>query len=85
MEAGMSLEVQLAAARDGVAFSAAHAPDLLEVTGRDGLDLLHRISTNSLQDLSPGMCRETIFTDAKGRFVDVDTVGVLEDRILLLC
>jgi folate-binding protein YgfZ len=57
----------------------------VEAEGSDSLDLLHRISTNALLDLSPGNVRQTIFTDHKGRLVDVVTVAVRNDRLTLLC
>jgi folate-binding protein YgfZ len=80
-----SLETQLSAATRGTAIVTAHAPGCVEVLGPDSLDLLHRISTNDLQGLSPGSATRTILLDAKGRIVDLVTVGVQERRIILLC
>jgi len=42
----------------------------IDVTGRDRLDLLHRLSTNDLLRLQPGELAPTVFTTDKGRVVD---------------
>ena len=50
------------------------APDFGSVfrhSGPDALDLLHRITTNSLNDLPDGAARKTILTSDKGRIIDV--------------
>lgn len=46
----------------------------LTLTGRDRIDLLHRISTNDLLSLAPGEGRPTIFTNANARILDRATV-----------
>src|SRR2546428_11315779 len=40
---------------------------LIRLDGRDALDLLHRISTQHLRDLTAGACRTTLFCDFRGR------------------
>ncbi|MEO5617207.1 MAG: hypothetical protein ABIS67_05520 [Candidatus Eisenbacteria bacterium] len=42
---------------------------VLRLTGRDVLDLLHRISTQSLTDLAAGECRATLFCDFRARLL----------------
>ena len=42
---------------------------VLRLTGRDALDLLHRISTQALLDLPPGGSRATLFCDFRGRLL----------------
>ncbi len=42
----------------------------LELTGRDRLDLLHRMSTNDVQNLQPGGGRSTVLTTALARIID---------------
>jgi folate-binding Fe-S cluster repair protein YgfZ len=42
----------------------------IESTGRDILDLLHRLSTQDLKNLAPGMGRPTVLTSPKGRIVE---------------
>ena len=43
------------------------ATTLIRLEGRDALDLIHRISTQHLRDLTPGECRATSFCDFRGR------------------
>lgn len=54
------------------------------LSGRDGQDLLHRLSTNDLSQLSEGGCVQTILTNEKGRIIDVLSVLKLGSRELLL-
>jgi folate-binding protein YgfZ len=42
----------------------------IEISGRDRFNLLHRISTNDLMNMSPGEGRPTIFTNANARILD---------------
>ncbi len=56
----------------------------LELTGDDALDLLNRLSTNKLEDLTPGAGMGSVLTSAKGRIVDLLLVLMLEDRLLLI-
>ncbi|MGA9534142.1 MAG: hypothetical protein WBR18_15600 [Anaerolineales bacterium] len=49
-------------------------PGIIRMGGSDGLDLLHRISTNAVADLPMGHARPTILTNALGRIVDVITI-----------
>lgn len=43
----------------------------IRAVGRDRLDLLHRMSTNALNDLPVGAARPTVLTNANARIVDV--------------
>ena len=56
----------------------------LRLTGRDSLDLLHRLSTNDLLVLKPGMGATTVLTTNKGRIVELLTIYVLQEDELLL-
>ncbi len=85
MKTEQSIEAEFLSAMKGAAMVSVDAPGRVDAEGSDSLDLLHRISTNALQDLSPGNVRQTIFTDHKGRLVDVVTVAVRDDRLTLLC
>lgn len=42
----------------------------IETTGRDRLELIHRISTNDLATMAAGEGRPTIFTNANARIID---------------
>jgi len=56
----------------------------LIVTGRDRLDLLHRLATSTLLDLEPGAGTQTCFCTPKGRLIDWTAVLNRGDDILLL-
>lgn len=58
---------------------------ILELRGKDVLDFLHRISTNSLKDLPKEGIGLTIFTTDKGRIIDTAAVLNFEDYQLLVC
>jgi hypothetical protein len=56
----------------------------IEVTGADGLDLLHRMSTNDLAAGTVGQVITTVFTTDKGRIVDYVHVAIRSSSLLLL-
>ena len=57
----------------------------LKLTGSDGLDLLNRLSTNDLEELTtPGQGTYTVLTSNKGRILDLLFVLRLEDHLLVL-
>ena len=56
----------------------------LRATGKDALDLLNRLSTNTMEDLPLGTGVGTILTNNKGRILDVLVVAQMEDHLLLL-
>ncbi len=53
-------------------------------SGFDALDLLHRITTNSLIDLPDGATRQTVLTNEKGRIIDAPWVIKFATDDLLL-
>ena len=59
-------------------------PGVLKLSGPDGLDLLHRISTNDLSSLQDGQHKETILTTEKGRIVDIVSVVRMDSDTVLL-
>jgi len=59
-------------------------PGLVLLSGRDRLDLLQRMSTNDLRDLTPGSWRRTVLTNALARVVDVVQVFARHADVLLL-
>jgi folate-binding protein YgfZ len=59
------------AAQQGVVVVPRSHEGRVRATGRDRLDLLHRMSTNSLTDLPVGQARATVLTTAIARIVDV--------------
>ena len=57
----------------------------LKLTGRDGVDLLNRLSTNDLETLTaPSQGAYTVLTSNKGRILDLLFVLRLEDHLLVL-
>ena len=56
----------------------------LIVSGRDRMDLLHRLATNSVINLKPGTGIDTCFLTAKGRLIDWTVVLNRGDDLLLL-
>ncbi len=57
---------------------------LLKLTGKDRLNFLHNLSTNNIKDLKPKQLCETVFINSTGRTLDLATVYVMENEILLL-
>lgn len=78
------LETEYAAARTGVALTDRSPGGRVRVTGEEALDLLHRISTNDLDGLTPGQGTTTIFTSLKGRVIDWSILLLTQDGLLLL-
>lgn len=56
----------------------------LKATGKDALDLFHRLSTNRVNPLDVGRSVPTVITTDRGRIVDLVLVANLGDRLLLL-
>jgi tRNA-modifying protein YgfZ len=65
-----SVDQEFQAATAGVALLDHSLFGRLEISGTDGLDLLHRLSTNNLLATGPGKVLPTILTTDKGRVVD---------------
>lgn len=60
--------------------------DVVRVSGKDRVDLLHRLSTNDVLPLATtGAVRSTLFTTAQGRLIDWVTALATDDVLLLVC
>jgi folate-binding protein YgfZ len=59
--------------------------DYLKFTGKDKLDLIHRLSTNDVNSLSKYHIIKTILTTDKGRFVDLLTLFNFGEFIFASC
>jgi tRNA-modifying protein YgfZ len=77
-------EGEFQAALNGTAVADNSLFGRIEVTGIDRLDLLHRLSTNSLALLPAGGAASTIFVTDKGRVIDRVIVSALSDSLLLI-
>jgi len=69
----------------GVALRDISFKGILEITGKEGLDYLNRISTNSLLNLAPDNIAYTLFTSEKGRIIDRCIVINTGESLLLFC
>lgn len=59
--------------------------EYLKFTGRDKLDLIHRLSTNDVNSLGKFHIIKTILTTDKGRFVDLLTLYNFGDFVFATC
>jgi len=75
---------EYAAARETAACIDSSFWGRIELGGQEGLDLLHRLSTNDILGLRPGDIKRTVLTSDKGRILDLVTVVALQDRLLLI-
>ena len=59
-------------------------PGVIELRGADRVDLLHRLSTNDLENMPANRVIRTVFTDPVARTIDVVTVLTLPDELLIV-
>jgi folate-binding protein YgfZ len=78
-----SLEERLQAALHGVAFGPPLRRGLLRITGKQRLDLLHRLSTQAVARLAPGEAVYAAFLDGKARVLAEGMVVARADDVLL--
>jgi len=71
-------------ARNEVAIYQHPSSSIIELTGEDSLNFLHNQSTNEIKSLQPGQGCDTVFVNATARTLDLATVYVTPDRVLLL-
>lgn len=77
-------ELALEAASTGVAVCDRSHWGRIEVSDRDRLSFLHNQSTNNIQQLKPGQGCDTVFVTSTARTLDLATVLVTEETILLV-
>lgn len=80
----LSYEQTLAALDAGAVALPGRRGDLLALHGTDTLDLLQRICASELRDLDAGGCRSLVFTDDKGRVIDIPLLVLRESTIHLV-
>lgn len=80
-----SLEKEIDSLYNGVALRNISHYGIIELKGKDVLDFLHRISTNSLKELAKEQLKTTLFTTEKGRIIDQGTLINFEDYQLVIC
>src|SRR5512140_3774940 len=79
-----SIDQEFQAATTGAALLDHSLYGRLELSGADGLDLLHRLSTNDLLTMRPGQVVPTVLTTDKGRVVDYVKVAKRSPAPLLV-
>jgi tRNA-modifying protein YgfZ len=72
------------ALRSGVGVRLVFGANIIQMTGKDVLDFLQRISTNDVSKLQPFNSQNTLFLNEKGRFIDRTTLISLEDEFILI-
>ncbi len=63
-----------------------HASDrgIIQLSGEDSLNFLHNQSTNEIKSLKAGQGCHTVFVNSTARNLDLATVYIAEDKVLLL-
>jgi len=83
MEA-LPVEMEYQIAHSGVALADRSLSGRISASGKDSLDLLHRLSTNELSNLQCGTGTTTVLTSNKGRIIDWLVVENLNNQIIIL-
>ena len=78
------LDAEMDSLYNGVSLRNISHLGLIELKGKDALDLVHRIGTNSINDLPKEGVRNTIFTSEKGRIIGLSTMLNFEDYQILV-
>ena len=76
-------EVILAAQQEAVIYDRSHW-GLIKITGADAQNFLHNQTTNNINQLQSGQGCETVFVTSTARTIDLVTVYLQDDQILLL-
>jgi folate-binding protein YgfZ len=74
----------LRALRSGLALRDRGTGDLLVIRGADRVDLLQRLCASDVRGLQPGQAAALVFTNDKGRIVDLAVAAPGDDRMWLL-
>lgn len=79
------LEEEINSIYNGVALRNISHQGIIELKGKDALDLVHRIGTNNVKDLPKEGVMESILTSEKGRFIGLATLMNFDNYQLLVC
>ncbi len=79
-----NLRAEFDAATQGAVVMLRSHEGRLEISGRDRLEFIHRISTNNLTALADGAGAPTLFTSPTARIIDRATVYHRGDRALVI-
>jgi len=81
---GYNFEKELTTARNSTVLLDRSYLGKILVKGKDGLDLMDRISTNDMKELIVGTTCDTVFCTPKGRIVDFVKILQYDDHLLLI-
>ncbi len=79
-----SAQEEYEALKNGIGIRVKLSSTIIKLTGKDVLDFLHRVSTNTIKDLKLFEKRNTLFLNEKGRFISRSTLLNLEDKFYLI-
>lgn len=79
-----SIEEEYPAAKNAVVLTDRCYLGHLKITGKDHIDLLHRMTANEMRKLQPEQGQINVFTNEKGRIVDRVFLLKMTDEIQLL-
>jgi folate-binding protein YgfZ len=79
-----NVKEEYTALKQGVGVLISFNKTIIKLSGKDTLDFLHRVSTNSIKDLKPFHKVPTLFLNEKGRFIDRTMLLNLENYFILL-
>jgi tRNA-modifying protein YgfZ len=80
-----NLEEEIDSIYNGVSLRNISHQGIIELKGKDALDLVHRIGTNSIKDLPKEGVKKTIFTSEKGRIIGLTKLMNFENYQILVC
>ncbi len=78
------LEKEMDSLYNGAALRNISHVGIIELKGKDALDLIHRIGTNSVKNLPKEGVEDTIFTSEKGRIIGLSTLINFEDYQIIV-
>jgi tRNA-modifying protein YgfZ len=79
-----SFENELDALKNGVGIRITPEPTIIRLVGKESLEFLHRVSTNSVKDLTPFNKKRTLFLNEKGRIIARTTLLSFDGEYWLL-
>jgi tRNA-modifying protein YgfZ len=80
-----NLEEEIESLYNGVSLRNISHQGIIELKGKDVIDLIHRIGTNNLKNLPKEGVKKTIFTSEKGRIIGVTNLMNFENYQILVC
>ncbi len=79
-----TLEDETYSLHNGVGLRYLNSSGIIELKGKDSIDFLNRISTNSVRNIKKAEVMQTIFTSEKGRIIGVSTILNFESYLLMV-